>query len=168
MAAPLISGSLLLAQELYLDRFSVLPSVDDLMQWMTLGGTAFVDTGNTFTAIDVLGFLNEIPLNTVPLPGTQWLLAAFIPPILRPRRRLAQGRLIGIALTEVLHLQRPALPILSPGHHPGTVATVRHKHPRPSDPVRRFANQPVVPTTSHIPAKPTPNNHARPAPYARI
>jgi subtilisin family serine protease len=99
MAAPVVSGAILLAQELYLDRFGVLPRIADLTHWLRFGAVAFVDsedggtrdnvanTGDLFYRLDVLGLLNQVPLNMVPAPATTWLLLAGLLLMRRARAR---------------------------------------------------------------------------------
>ena len=99
-AAPMAKGAILLAQDLFFERFNVLPSVSDLLNWMKLGGVSFVDandgnvhdnvanTGAAYTRLDVLGMLGEVP-NSIPSPATLWLLFAGALPMWRSGRKRA-------------------------------------------------------------------------------
>ena len=62
-AAPLVSGSILLLQDLYKSRFGDLPTVTQIESWLTNAADPVVDptTGETFARLDVLAAAALVP-----------------------------------------------------------------------------------------------------------
>jgi type VI secretion system secreted protein VgrG len=69
-AAPLVSGSILLLQEIYRKRFGTLPAVNDVVSWLKAGATPVTDpvTGLTFSRLDLLKSANLVPSPAPPTP----------------------------------------------------------------------------------------------------
>jgi type VI secretion system secreted protein VgrG len=72
-AAPLVSGAVVLLQQVYLSRFGVLPTVDQLTGWLELGGDPIHDpvTGITISRLDILKSAGLVPAKPVagPVPA---------------------------------------------------------------------------------------------------
>jgi type VI secretion system secreted protein VgrG len=69
-AAPLVSGSILLLQEIYKKRFGALPAVHDVVGWLKAGATEVSDpvTGLNLSRIDLLKSANLVPFPTPVTP----------------------------------------------------------------------------------------------------
>lgn len=73
-AAPLVSGAVILLQQIYQSRFGALPSVNDLVSWLKQGSDPITDpaTGITIGKLDIPKAAALIPqaVKTVEPPGT--------------------------------------------------------------------------------------------------
>jgi type VI secretion system secreted protein VgrG len=70
-ATPLVSGAVVLLQQIYKSRFGVLPTVDQLTGWLELGGDPIHDpvTGITISRLDIPKAAGLIPSATVAPPA---------------------------------------------------------------------------------------------------
>ena len=71
-SAPLVSGAIILLQQIYQKRFGLLPTVDDLEGWLKQGATTIHDsvTGTDIGRLDIARSASLIPRPT-PIPDPQ-------------------------------------------------------------------------------------------------
>jgi subtilisin family serine protease len=71
-AAPLVSGSVVLLQQLYMSRFNTLPTVDQITTWLKQGATPIYDsvTGITLGRLDLAKSASLVPGGSTTPPTT--------------------------------------------------------------------------------------------------
>jgi type VI secretion system secreted protein VgrG len=71
-ATPLVSGAVVLLQQIYQSRFGVLPTVDQLTGWLELGGDPIHDpvTGITISRLDIPKAASLVPAKSVAPPAS--------------------------------------------------------------------------------------------------
>jgi hypothetical protein len=81
-ATALVTGSIVLLQEIYQERFGTLPQVNDVLSWLRDGSDPIVDstTGLTFPRLDVEKAASLIPAAPPTVPAPTAPLAPATPP----------------------------------------------------------------------------------------
>ncbi len=122
-AAPVVTGSVLLLQQLYKSRFGRLPAVAELESWLEGGGSVAIDpaTGDSFRRLDLARSLDLVPtapvVPTTPVRPAATAPAAPVAASHRPanaRALLLAQRRAALAARQAAALARRRLPPAAP------------------------------------------------------
>ncbi|HZW34724.1 MAG TPA: S8 family serine peptidase [Isosphaeraceae bacterium] len=85
-ATPLVTGAVVLLQQIYQSRFGTLPSVDQLRSWLQQGSDPVYDpvTGITIGRLDIPKAAALIPQPTPPAPPAQTTAPSTVTPVAAP------------------------------------------------------------------------------------